>query len=549
MKRRWMATVCLVALALTWVPWQAAAEAAVAAAQPLTLAQLQVKYPHGAYWNHTAGGNEDYTWTPCDHHTGNCTYNGSCGCNTYNNRAIQCMGFAYQLAALAYGDDPYTARTTDKNVSALDSLKPGDIVRYRWNGHSIFVTAVEGDTVTFADANWDKHCGIRWNATVSKETLRASFTHVKPAPYALTVEKEGTLAVNASAQTVAVGEQVAVTLTYHGGGADIGGIVGSLQYDTKIFSYLSHTAADGWDVSGDAGVLRYCYYATEEQAPASMPITLTFEAKAEGKGDFAAVTEEFIEDDNYESLGAPEGCVTVAAVKPQVTVQYHGDGGDIPNRVVAQVYRVDSDNGLNLRADAGTDKQKVTALPDKTEFTVAVGDTKTANGYTWGKTTYNGKTGWLVISDYVVKIADVWEGEWRIVDGLVCRADGTLLTHTTVCHQPVETLADVFALGLMKEGHRFGGWYTAADGGDQWTVDEIPDGVYENGDTVVLYARWIPILQGDADGDGRVNNRDLGLLQRHLNDWDVTVTAEADMNGDGKLNNKDLGLLQQLLNE
>ena len=547
MKRRLIAAVCLLALMVAWVPWSAVV---AAAAQPLSLAQLQAKYPHGAYWNHSSGGNEDYTWTPCNHHTGNCTYNGSCGCNTYNNRAIQCMGFAYQLAALAYGDDPYTARTTDKNVSALDTLKPGDIVRYRWNGHSIFVTAVEGDTVTFADANWDNHCGIRWNATVSKETLRASFTHVKPAPYALAVEKEGALTVTASAQTVSVGQKVAVTLKYDGGGYAIGGVLGALTYDAKTFSYVSHSGAEGWDVNGDAGVLRYCYYAVDAKAPTSVALTLTFEATAAGNSDFAVVTEEFVEDESFESLGELTGRVAVAAVKPHVTLRYNAGGGAIANQIVAQVYRVNSDNGLNLRADAGTDKKKVTALPDKTEFTVAVGDTKTANGYTWGKTTYNGKTGWLVISDYVVKIADVWEGEWRVADGLVCLSDGTPLTHTAVCHEPVTTLADITTLELTKEGHRFGGWYTAADGkGDLWTVGGTPDSVYADGETVTLYARWIPILRGDVSGDGKVNNRDLGQLQQYLNDWDVSVSAESDMDGDGRINNRDLGLLQQLLNE
>ena len=27
----------------------------------------------------------------------------------------------------------------------------------------------------------------------------------------------------------------------------------------------------------------------------------------------------------------------------------------------------------------------------------------------------------------------------------------------------------------------------------------------------------------DLDGDGKVNNRDLGLLRQHLNGWDVTL--------------------------
>ncbi len=58
------------------------------------------------------------------------------------------------------------------------------------------------------------------------------------------------------------------------------------------------------------------------------------------------------------------------------------------------------------------------------------------------------------------------------------------------------------------------------------------------------------LLYGDINNDGKVNNKDLGLLQQHLNEWDVEVnTTAADVNDDSKINNKDLGLLQQYLNE
>ena len=54
---------------------------------------------------------------------------------------------------------------------------------------------------------------------------------------------------------------------------------------------------------------------------------------------------------------------------------------------------------------------------------------------------------------------------------------------------------------------------------------------------------------GDVNGDGKINNRDLGLLQQKINGWDVTVDEKAaDFNGDGKINNRDLGLLQQKIN-
>ena len=81
--------------------------------------------------------------------------------------------------------------------------------------------------------------------------------------------------------------------------------------------------------------------------------------------------------------------------------------------------------------------------------------------------------------------------------------------------------------------------------GDGYVGDyvEATGHAYENGNCT-----GCGIVLGDADGNGRVNNRDLGLLQRYLNGWDVSVCPQADMNGDGTVNNKDLGLLQQALN-
>lgn len=55
--------------------------------------------------------------------------------------------------------------------------------------------------------------------------------------------------------------------------------------------------------------------------------------------------------------------------------------------------------------------------------------------------------------------------------------------------------------------------------------------------------------RGDVDGNGKVNVMDLALLQRFLNDWEVTIVEIAsDMNGDGKINMMDLAVLQRYLN-
>ena len=64
--------------------------------------------------------------------------------------------------------------------------------------------------------------------------------------------------------------------------------------------------------------------------------------------------------------------------------------------------------------------------------------------------------------------------------------------------------------------------------------------------------RTVAELQaGDANGDGKVNVRDLGILQQYVNGWDVGdlgTDAACDVNGDGKVNVRDIGLMQQYLN-
>ena len=55
-------------------------------------------------------------------------------------------------------------------------------------------------------------------------------------------------------------------------------------------------------------------------------------------------------------------------------------------------------------------------------------------------------------------------------------------------------------------------------------------------------------VRGDANGDGALDMLDVGVMQRYLNGWDVSVhAATADMDGNGVLNNRDLVLLMRLL--
>ncbi len=63
------------------------------------------------------------------------------------------------------------------------------------------------------------------------------------------------------------------------------------------------------------------------------------------------------------------------------------------------------------------------------------------------------------------------------------------------------------------------------------------------------YVSVVDFCMGDVDDDGRINNRDLGLLLQYVNSWDVLIhDYSADVTGDGRINNRDLGLLQQYVN-
>ena len=64
----------------------------------------------------------------------------------------------------------------------------------------------------------------------------------------------------------------------------------------------------------------------------------------------------------------------------------------------------------------------------------------------------------------------------------------------------------------------------------------------------LFYAQAATQNVGDVNGDGQVNNRDMGYLQKLLNGWDVAVAANGDVNGDGKVNNRDMAELQKMVN-
>lgn len=151
------------------------------------LAYLKNVFPEGWYWNEWTDADlgsatqktiriNGYTTTistkPCTKHT-----SVQDSCNSFNSGS-QCTGWARMLFTLVWDITPYNngymlcylPETDDAYL--LDYLKPGDIV---WTGtHSMFVMAVNGDTLTVSDCNASYTCGIQWSRTITKTKIHST---------------------------------------------------------------------------------------------------------------------------------------------------------------------------------------------------------------------------------------------------------------------------------------------------------------------------------------------------------------------------------------
>lgn len=178
-KTRWLSFLLSIIMMISMIPLGCFS----VKAQGLSLRELKDKFPQNTYWNHvgSSSNNENgYTYTPCPSHSSTST----CNAFTYGGTKIgwQCFGFALKLGYDAYGTNP-------KNWGRaynLNNIKAGDIINYNGcnPGHTVFVTAVNGDKVSFAECNYGSRCIIRWDRSLKKSEFNNLY-NVYVAPYEL----------------------------------------------------------------------------------------------------------------------------------------------------------------------------------------------------------------------------------------------------------------------------------------------------------------------------------------------------------------------------
>ena len=388
-----------------------------AEAKTLTVAELMEKFPNGKYWNHGSGANNPDGWTnsPCAHHN-SCNWNGSCGCNSFDN-AIQCWGFVLKLAYDAYG---VSARKRAKSYS-FDGLKAGDILVY--NGyygseHYLFVTAIKDGYVYFGDCNGvgvSRGCEIRWGKKSVSE-LKSKFLYTLSAPYELesAVEEESPSFIE-GVYTVHTSDTSNIPLNVRQSPTTASEIVGQLENGTVV----SVTEVNGsWGKITYDGITGWIYL---EYTRTDAPEICTVSVRTEKIDLSEQLDIEFSSDANVEYVVNVKVKNSVESLEVfnsvvkenklslevslggtyQIDVTARNSAGSVAAKTVyvtvdycPGVYIVTSTGStLNIRSAATTDSNIVGSLPNAASVSV------TEVNSIWGKVSYDSVTGWIYL-DY-----------------------------------------------------------------------------------------------------------------------------------------------------
>lgn len=76
---------------------------------------------------------------------------------------------------------------------------------------------------------------------------------------------------------------------------------------------------------------------------------------------------------------------------------------DNNENTTTEKWKITSDNGVKLRSGPGLNYEQVGYIPYNAQITVT--STTKCDGYLWGKTTYDGESGWCVL-DYAVRVSE-----------------------------------------------------------------------------------------------------------------------------------------------
>jgi len=176
---------------------------------------------------------------------------------------------------------------------------------------------------------------------------------------------------------------------------------------------------------------------------------------------------------------------------------------------------------VNFRTSAGIDGNVIKTLSNGTKIKVT--ETYLNDGYNWGKTTVDGKTGWVALD--FCKLVPA-EEPTTVAPTTVAP---TTVAPTTVAPTTVEPTT--VPMTTVPRG----------------PVTPDPVIVTTTESTTVPETTVKPVVRGDVNNDGRVSILDATMIQKFLasmTDLTETQSALSDFDGDGKVTISDVTAIQ-----
>ena len=180
---------------------------------------------------------------------------------------------------------------------------------------------------------------------------------------------------------------------------------------------------------------------------------------------------------------------------PSLKVRYNTNGGELAH---AYQYVVIGGDGVDFRAYANTGAYRYSVIPTGTLLSADQIDD--SGRYTWAKVTYDGKTGWCIVSDgYCQRVGYT---QTDAGDMIQYPEENYAVTAWNAGSGEEKALLDPQTAGLWRENHAFVGWSKTADGSgtifrqDQTDISaEQIDPSFAYGDkTVKMYAIWRKVV-------------------------------------------------------
>ena len=171
---------------------------------------------------------------------------------------------------------------------------------------------------------------------------------------------------------------------------------------------------------------------------------------------------------------------------PTLTLSYNTNGGTVNGESDELI--VDTEM-LNIRNSPSLSGTVLGMIPNGT--IIKVQDTKNADGYTWGKVTYSGITGWSALTGFTQPLGYV------LKDDVIYRSGSSTAYTQSISYGSSGTLLSQSTLELSKEGFQFLGWSTSPDGtepifqsGSTLKAEDIYPSVANADKSITLYAAW-----------------------------------------------------------